>query len=156
MRVYRNDDLIIYWRPEFCAHVSYCVRGLPEVFNSHKRPWINIDGAPALDIIKVVDTCPTGALKYALPPGSSIRPEQAAGPGSVNYKDETTVVKIKVLDNGPLLLEGPAAIYDQSGLLIKKADRMSLCRCGHTSNPPFCDGSHRADIRAAKHPEGSV
>ncbi len=26
---------------------------------------------------------------------------------------------------------------------VKKGDTKAICRCGKTSNPPFCDGSHR-------------
>jgi CDGSH-type Zn-finger protein len=28
------------------------------------------------------------------------------------------------------------------GRVIEHPDPMSMCRCGHSSNKPFCDGTH--------------
>ena len=39
-----------------------CVKGLPSVFNTSNRPWINIGGATSNDIINQVQQCPSGAL----------------------------------------------------------------------------------------------
>ena len=52
--------------------------------------------------------------------------------------------KITVRNNGPLRVEGEFAIYDQEGSAFGLAGRttISLCRCGHSANKPFCDGSH--------------
>ncbi len=52
--------------------------------------------------------------------------------------------KITVRNNGPLRLEGQITICDQDGELFGLAGRsvVSLCRCGHSANKPFCDGSH--------------
>jgi CDGSH-type Zn-finger protein len=54
-------------------------------------------------------------------------------------------VEITVNKNGPLRVTG-------EGIVIKDADGnaydlrgrtvVSLCRCGHSENKPFCDGSH--------------
>lgn len=53
-------------------------------------------------------------------------------------------VKITVNNNGPLRIEGEMEIYDASGGKYDLAGRtvISLCRCGHSANKPFCDGSH--------------
>ncbi|HEY7411892.1 MAG TPA: CDGSH iron-sulfur domain-containing protein [Vicinamibacteria bacterium] len=53
--------------------------------------------------------------------------------------------KIVVRSNGPLRLEGEnITICDEAGNLFGLAGRtvVSLCRCGHSENKPFCDGSH--------------
>jgi CDGSH-type Zn-finger protein len=55
-------------------------------------------------------------------------------------------VTIKVRDNGPLLVEGPVSIMDAAGNVFQIAPdkpAVALCRCGHSNNKPFCDGSHR-------------
>lgn len=52
--------------------------------------------------------------------------------------------KITVRNDGPLRLEGDIAILDESGKAWGLGGRtvVSLCRCGHSANKPFCDGSH--------------
>jgi len=56
------------------------------------------------------------------------------------------VTKITVKDNGPLRIEGDFEILDASGATFGLAGRtaLSLCRCGHSANKPFCDGAHKA------------
>ena len=48
--------------------------------------------------------------------------------------------KIKVLDDGPLFVKGDVEITDADGNVFKQ--KGGLCRCGHSTNKPFCDGSH--------------
>jgi CDGSH-type Zn-finger protein len=52
--------------------------------------------------------------------------------------------KVIVRNNGPLRLEGDILIQDQEGNAFGLAGRtvVSLCRCGHSANKPYCDGSH--------------
>jgi CDGSH-type Zn-finger protein len=52
--------------------------------------------------------------------------------------------KITPLNNGPLRIEGEFEILDAAGNVFGLAGRtaISLCRCGHSANKPFCDGSH--------------
>jgi CDGSH-type Zn-finger protein len=53
-------------------------------------------------------------------------------------------VKITVKPNGPYRVEGPVKLVDIEGhewdLTGKPA--FSLCRCGASTNKPFCDGTH--------------
>jgi CDGSH-type Zn-finger protein len=53
-------------------------------------------------------------------------------------------VKVSVLNNGPLRLEGDFSIADATGKDFGLAGRtvISLCRCGFSQNKPFCDGAH--------------
>ena len=54
------------------------------------------------------------------------------------------MMKITPLNNGPLRIEGEFEIHDAQGNPFGLAGRtvISLCRCGHSENKPFCDGSH--------------
>ena len=54
--------------------------------------------------------------------------------------------RIRIRDNGPILVEGPITIVDAEGNAFPiSADKpaIALCRCGASKNKPFCDGSHR-------------
>ena len=53
--------------------------------------------------------------------------------------------KITVKSNGPLRVEGDFEIVDEQGKAYGLAGRtvISLCRCGHSANKPFCDGTHK-------------
>lgn len=31
---------------------------------------------------------------------------------------------------------------DPAGTVIREGTRVAFCRCGHSGNKPFCDGSH--------------
>jgi CDGSH-type Zn-finger protein len=44
--------------------------------------------------------------------------------------------------NGPLLLNGEFVLYSCDGETLYKGKKAALCRCGSSSNKPFCDGTH--------------
>ncbi|RWM16697.1 MAG: iron-binding protein [Mesorhizobium sp.] len=46
--------------------------------------------------------------------------------------------------NGPLKLEGNLEIVTGTGHTVDRTQRTFLCRCGHSANKPFCDGSHKS------------
>jgi CDGSH-type Zn-finger protein len=54
--------------------------------------------------------------------------------------------RITINNNGPIRVEGDFEIVDPQGKTYGLAGRtiVSLCRCGHSANKPFCDGSHKA------------
>lgn len=53
--------------------------------------------------------------------------------------------RITSRNDGPLRIEGEFEILDQDGKPFGLAGRtvLSLCRCGHSANKPFCDGAHK-------------
>ena len=53
---------------------------------------------------------------------------------------------ITVRDNGPLLVQGPITVIDAAGTQFNiPADKpaVALCRCGQSTNKPFCDVRHK-------------
>lgn len=53
--------------------------------------------------------------------------------------------KITINHNGAIRIEGDFEIVDPEGQPFGLAGRtaITLCRCGHSANKPFCDGSHK-------------
>ncbi len=46
--------------------------------------------------------------------------------------------------NGPFLIQGNFTIKDAQGNeYTVEGDVVALCRCGQSSEKPFCDGTHR-------------
>lgn len=63
---------------------------------------------------------------------------------------------IKSTDSGPYLVTGDVTITDHDGTTYE-IDRTTaaLCRCGASSNKPFCDGTHTAEDFQATERAGS-
>jgi len=53
-------------------------------------------------------------------------------------------LKVMPTLNGPLHVEGALEICTASGHTVSRMMETWLCRCGHSRNKPFCDGSHEA------------
>jgi len=217
LRTYETDDIVVTYDPRRCIHSAECVRGLPDVFDPDRRPWIDPSRAEADEIAGVVERCPTGALRYArrddgpaerpddenvarvgpdgpvyargrlrveLPGGDALDETRAAfcrcgaskdkpfcdgsheqagfrDPGAIEGgrlvpldeladgategsgpDSETGVVTFRCAPNGPLLVRGPLRVEGADGS-ESTGHKGALCRCGHSSTRPFCDGSHR-------------
>lgn len=62
---------------------------------------------------------------------------------------------ITVKDNGPFLVQGDVSILDAEGQEFKAEGKaIALCRCGASTNQPFCNGTHRqiefkSEVRAS-------
>jgi CDGSH-type Zn-finger protein len=52
---------------------------------------------------------------------------------------------MQVKANGSIRVTGTVDFIDVAGSIIKTETDFSLCRCGHSANKPFCDGSHRTN-----------
>lgn len=127
---YTNGEVTIVWKPGLCIHAGICGK-LPGVFDSRKKPWIDPNGATTEEIINQVKQCPSAALSYYM------NHERA---GEVKVEHE---VIIEASKNGPLLVYGNILIKDSEGKETRQNKVTAFCRCGQSSNKPYCDGSHR-------------
>ena len=62
-------------------------------------------------------------------------------------------VTIRARNNGPYLVQGPVRIVDADGNAYETdgQETVALCRCGGSTNKPFCDGTHsRITVQAAE------
>ena len=51
-------------------------------------------------------------------------------------------ISIKVLKDGPYVVKNISNFKNSKGEKIEAKEVMVLCRCGHSNNKPFCDGTH--------------
>ena len=51
-------------------------------------------------------------------------------------------IKVKVMKDGPLLMEGNIKLLKDTGEQLAEKTKVALCRCGASANKPYCDGSH--------------
>ena len=51
---------------------------------------------------------------------------------------------VEVTENGPYKLTGPVSVLDHAGQPVETPEGKAifLCRCGGSTNKPFCDGTH--------------
>lgn len=109
-----------------CAHFGQCTTRLPGVFRAETEPFVDPAAASAAQITAVVAGCPSGALAY------SVDGEQVEEPGAPSI---TPIV------DGGYRVRG-VVVVGADGEAYESRERQTLCRCGHSQNKPFCDGSH--------------
>ena len=135
---YTNGEVTIVWKPAMCVHSRICwgkADSLPEVFNPKEKPWIKPNAATMERIISQVKQCPSGALSFHINELQAIQDEAL---------EKITVIEtiIEPLPNGPLLIYGNIKVKDNEGNQNQKNNVTAFCRCGASSNKPYCDGSH--------------
>ncbi len=64
IREYTAPGVVVTWESDRCQHSANCVRGLPQVFDTAARPWIDPTAASVEDIVATIDHCPSYALGY--------------------------------------------------------------------------------------------
>lgn len=124
---YKAKDITIVDNRGVCASNGACVNGLPKVFDD-ADPWIHPSEASAAEIIETIEKCPSGALSYKI--------------GSKRYQDLDRSPAIRVAKDGPLHVEGFIVMQDDAGNTPECKEHYTLCRCGESSNRPFCDATH--------------
>ena len=126
---YVDDAIDISYDVHRCIHAAECIRGLPAVFDSGRRPWILPSAASADEIADVIAKCPSGALHF----------KRRDGGQSETPQIPTT---IEPTPGGPYYVRGFVELRSSDGSSVYEDVRMALCRCGQSHNKPFCDNSH--------------
>ncbi len=115
---------------KLCAEARFCDRagGL----------WNLIDRCDDSDTrelaIEEAQLCPSGRYVACSETGEPFEPELE--PSIALIEDPHLGV------SGPLYVRGGIEIVDAAGEPYEVRNRVTLCRCGHSGNKPFCDGSH--------------
>jgi len=133
-RKYTNGEVTIVWKPAVCVHSTICWKeatGLPEVFNPMVKPWIRPEASTTEKIIAQVKKCPSGALSFYMN-------DQSEAIGEIEAES-----LVEVVPNGPLLVYGNITVKDRDGHETNKNKVTAFCRCGGSSNKPYCDGTHK-------------
>jgi uncharacterized Fe-S cluster protein YjdI len=122
---YEGADITVGYEARICLHQAECLRGLPAVFDAERRPWIDVDAAPAAAVADVVERCPSGALQYHM---RSERDEEPRRPTLLRRHPD-----------GILYVRGDLHINTAAG--VRHETRAMLCGCAQSANQPFCDHS---------------
>jgi CDGSH-type Zn-finger protein len=115
---------------ELCAEARYCDRfgGLWELV---KRA----DDAESVDRVKeMAALCPSGRYTICDPDDTQHEPDLEP---SIAIVDDPAMGV-----SGPLWVRGRIEIRGADGVPYEVRNRVTLCRCGHSANKPFCDGTH--------------
>ncbi|WP_030354508.1 (4Fe-4S)-binding protein [Streptomyces scopuliridis] len=122
-KAYQTESITVTFEARRCLHAAECVHGLPEVFDTRKRPWIQPDKATADRLAEVVRRCPSGALQYELVDG-----------GTETLDRPTTITRSST---GQLTVRGELSVDTPQG--PRAETRVVLCGCGKSRLQPYCD-----------------
>jgi CDGSH-type Zn-finger protein len=113
-----------------CANARFCDRA--------GGVWDNVRASNDPEAKKIalqeVWDCPAGRLVLRGKAGNLIEPVFEPSIGAV--------IDPVISDIGPLWVRGGIPIEAADGTLYEVRNRVTLCRCGKSTNKPFCDGRH--------------
>jgi CDGSH-type Zn-finger protein len=126
MRVFEGDGVEMTDDPSLCTHAAFC-----QTRRTHVWEMVHVADDPEVraQLLEMVSRCPSGRL--ATRPTSDDPEDEPAFPPSV-----------AVVRDGPLWVRGGIRVTGADGVSYETRNRVTLCRCGHSRNKPFCDGTH--------------
>ena len=138
IEVVSGQEATIHFDAGKCIHSRTCVLSHPDVFVPNVQgAWIHPDAQPLEELIHIAKSCPSGAIRVTRSAASSGPASDSGAPPMVNT--------VRVRENGPLAFEAELRVRG----VPQASPRATLCRCGLSTNKPFCDGSHSAGGFAA-------
>jgi CDGSH-type Zn-finger protein len=128
--VFEGPELTLADLPKLCVHAGFCDRmggtwALTQYSDTPEARRIAIEQA---------GNCPSGRLVVSDKDGNEIEPEYE--PSIVLVEDPNKGI------SGPLWIRGCIPIESAEGVTYEIRNRVALCRCGKSTNKPFCDGEH--------------
>ena len=126
---YPGRNIDVQWDSRLCIHIGECGYAEGELFVGGRDPWCQPDLAEDDEVKAIVKRCPSGALTYN---------DKVGGDNEKAVACNT----VQVVYNGPLYIQGELHIENAPVDMAGINYRAALCRCGRSSNKPFCDNSH--------------
>lgn len=114
-----------------CASARFCHRGgdIWNVIHKTDQPEAK------QNVIENSCDCPSGRLVVLdKKTGNAIEPALEKSIGAVHDPSKEV--------DGPIWVRGGIPVYSADGKLYEVRNRLTLCRCGKSTNKPFCDSSH--------------
>ena len=124
---YEGEKIVVKDDRSLCVHAGFCGNRVTNIWNMVAE---TADTQVRAQIMAMVDRCPSGALSFALDAeGDNVEPDLPR--------------EIAVIPDGPLWVSGGIPVERRDGQPLETRNRVTLCRCGASSNKPLCDGSHK-------------
>jgi len=129
--VISGPDLNLTDNIKFCSGASFCKRA-----GGTWKLTENSDDKELKELaIEESCNCPSGRL-IAWSKDMKIQFENDSTK-SISL-EENLIKKV----SGPICVKGGIKIEGADGIKYEERNRIALCRCGHSCNKPFCDGTH--------------
>ena len=126
---YEGTKIFVKDDRSLCMHAGFCGDRITNVW---KMTQDSDDTQVRARIMSMIERCPSGALSYSLErDGENLEPDLP--------------VEIAITPNGALWVTGGIPIERADGQPLEVRNRVTLCRCGGSSNMPFCDGTHKSN-----------
>ncbi len=114
-----------------CASARFCHRG-GDIWDVIHR---SEDLAARENVIANSFDCPSGRLVvFDKKSGLEMEPNLEKSIGAIEDP--------AIGSSGPFWVRGGIPIYSADGKVYEVRNRMTICRCGKSTNKPFCDSSH--------------
>ena len=128
---YRGPNLVLLDAGALCSHARFCMAA-GKVWN-----LVKLDGQEARDLVlREASNCPSGRLTVKdARSGDGVERELSPSIGVVEDTGKGC--------SGPLWVRGGIRIESEDGTPYERRNRVTLCRCGASTNKPFCNGNHR-------------
>lgn len=130
-KVYPGPSWILEDNEEYCVHARFCTTGGPV--------WDLVTKAETTREKELVrhqaEHCPAGRLVLVNRETNAIY-EPALEPAIGVIQD--SIARL----SGPLWVKGGIRVQSADGEYYEVRNRVTLCRCGMSTNKPFCDGMH--------------
>jgi uncharacterized Fe-S cluster protein YjdI len=131
-KTYEGDSLILKDTLELCAYARHC-------HSKNSDIWKDVLNDDIEAAIKLMSNCPSGRLILIDKKTNKVI-EPHFEPSIVLLQDPLNGC------SGPIWVRGGITIEDKDGNTYQSRNRVTLCRCGSSTNKPFCNSKH-VDIR---------
>lgn len=114
-----------------CAFARFC--------DPNGQVWAQVSETdnPTVEktFVRQVNDCPSGRL---------VAWQNESGKPIEEQRDQIIALVEDIAEgcSGPLWVQGGIQVEAADGTSYEVRNRMTLCRCGQSSNKPFCDGTH--------------
>ena len=128
---YRGPDFVLYDVGDLCSHARFCMAA--------GTIWhlVTMEGKRAGELlVREASNCPSGRLTL----------EDAKSGERVEHKLSPSIGVVEDAGkgcSGPLWVRGGVRIESEDGTPYETRNRVTLCRCGASTNKPFCNGNHK-------------